>query len=708
MFGGISKNNFCWWLCCHAIMSFSFDSPEEFQSYEWDKISPLELQECFRDMLTKSRRGTLADSESSTDTEELEEEEDEEEMEEKNSTSLENEDRKHKLCQLLLLQEVWARTGTNRDAFYQSLFLLQSMKLLNLEGLNPNLAKVVNHNATTPLVSSNPSIVTPNNNKQNWYEVVEETIKKLPNNIPLMMTNESPLTNILSVLSKDSNSTNQPQIRGKLVSLLKQSRFMTDFEPEGFMGKGGFGTVLKARNKSEDLFYAIKVVRFRDFAVPSKRFQKVFREVTTLARLDHVNVVRYYSAWLELTEEYKDLLGQLVVHQMNEDEFITPSSESYESSEEDSEMLDDLLEDDMSSISIEIPYDEEDDDYDYDNNNDDGALLPSEPINQFHAVIKKNRSDFDSGGDDLEDDSDEINIFGGGSVEIGFRGRIEPKDDENSSSCPGNDDSIRNKRRLRRKDSMFVKPTLWRAESTSILPRTKLVSRSIPNVNQASAINLKTTTDLNKASFRRTSATSLKSKSRAILRRTRDKSNKTPRKKGGIINSKPITVTTTSNTLIHAKQFDYTLFIQMQLYDHNTLKQWLNNPSRVIDKKENLQIFIQIIRGLQHVHAHELLHRDLKPANIFISKDGIIKIGDFGLARDLDQPDDPNASLMHHQGSPSAKKVNKIFNEEQRSTNSSKTNSVGTPGYVAPEILQTDTYGPKVDIYSLGVILMEM
>ena len=169
-----------------------------------------------------------------------------------------------------------------------------------------------------------------------------------------------------------------------------------------------------------------------------------------------------------------------------------------------------------------------------------------------------------------------------------------------------------------------------------------------------------------------------------------------------------VTISTNSHSLIHAQQFDYTLFIQMQLYDHLTLKKWLSDPSRVIDKKENLRILTQIIAGLQHVHKHGLLHRDLKPDNIFISKDGILKIGDFGLSRNLDsispraqeEPLQPLQKTGISQLSASCR-----FNGKDRSN---PTSSVGTPGYVAPEVLSSSTYGPLVDVYSLGVILMEL
>jgi serine/threonine protein kinase len=145
----------------------------------------------------------------------------------------------------------------------------------------------------------------------------------------------------------------------------------------------------------------------------------------------------------------------------------------------------------------------------------------------------------------------------------------------------------------------------------------------------------------------------------------------------------------------------------MQLYEYDTLKQWLSNPNRVIDKKENLRIFSQMVSGLKHVHEHGLLHRDLKPANIFMSKDGIVKIGDFGLSRDLDNPTPIVASdLASIIKKPNLKICTAV--DDNLASSGNKTSSVGTPGYVAPEILNSDCYGPKVDVYSLGIMLMEL
>eukprot|EP00094_Tigriopus_californicus_P006481 TCALIF_06241-PA protein Name:"Similar to EIF2AK1 Eukaryotic translation initiation factor 2-alpha kinase 1 (Macaca fascicularis)" AED:0.16 eAED:0.19 QI:0/0/0/0.66/0.8/0.83/6/0/705 len=79
--------------------------------------------------------------------------------------------------------------------------------------------------------------------------------------------------------------------------LYHNSRYQNEFEELSFIAKGGFGVVFRARNKLDGCVYAVKkiVLRYCD----PELFAKIFREVTTLAKLNHANVVSYKTAWLE-------------------------------------------------------------------------------------------------------------------------------------------------------------------------------------------------------------------------------------------------------------------------------------------------------------------------------------------------------------------------------------------------------------------------
>ena len=82
--------------------------------------------------------------------------------------------------------------------------------------------------------------------------------------------------------------------------------------------------------------------------------------------------------------------------------------------------------------------------------------------------------------------------------------------------------------------------------------------------------------------------------------------------------------------------------------------------------------------ALKHVHYYHIIHRDLKPANLFWDHNMNLKLADFGIARVL-------------------------------SSSKSKADSqVGSPAYMAPEIITNDKYSIEVDIWSLGVILYYM
>lgn len=132
----------------------------------------------------------------------------------------------------------------------------------------------------------------------------------------------------------------------------------------------------------------------------------------------------------------------------------------------------------------------------------------------------------------------------------------------------------------------------------------------------------------------------------------------------------------------------FVMYIQMEFCENKTMRTAINNGLHE-DEKVILRSLRQMVDALEHIHSLGMIHRDLKPENIFLDSQNNVKIGDFGLAVS-NIPD----CLSHLS-----------FNDSDASHSGS---IVGTTLYIAPEVASERKYSPKVDVYSLGVILFEM
>ena len=126
---------------------------------------------------------------------------------------------------------------------------------------------------------------------------------------------------------------------------------------------------------------------------------------------------------------------------------------------------------------------------------------------------------------------------------------------------------------------------------------------------------------------------------------------------------------------------DGLLFLVMELLTGRTLAELLDE-GRGIEVDAALSLLIELTRGIEAAHSRGIVHRDLKPANVMVLDDppGFPKILDFGIARTL-----IDATQMTDTGK-----------------------LVGTPHYVAPEVIEGEVPGKESDIYALGVIGYEL
>ena len=123
----------------------------------------------------------------------------------------------------------------------------------------------------------------------------------------------------------------------------------------------------------------------------------------------------------------------------------------------------------------------------------------------------------------------------------------------------------------------------------------------------------------------------------------------------------------------------HTLNIVTEYADGGDLAEKIKSQNnKPFTEQEILDYFTQICLALKHIHEKKIIHRDLKSGNVFLMKSGLVKLGDFGIAKGF-----------------------------QNTMDKAKT-MVGTPYYLSPEIIENKPYDAKSDIWSLGVLLYEM
>jgi serine/threonine protein kinase len=126
----------------------------------------------------------------------------------------------------------------------------------------------------------------------------------------------------------------------------------------------------------------------------------------------------------------------------------------------------------------------------------------------------------------------------------------------------------------------------------------------------------------------------------------------------------------------------------MELLDGETLRDLLAAgplpPRKVIDYGR------QVAEGLAAAHSKGIVHRDLKPENLFVTRDGRVKILDFGLARQVGSPD------------------GQVSNSPTRARGTEPGAVMGTVGYMAPEQVRGGVADHRADVFALGAVLYEM
>jgi hypothetical protein len=134
--------------------------------------------------------------------------------------------------------------------------------------------------------------------------------------------------------------------------------------------------------------------------------------------------------------------------------------------------------------------------------------------------------------------------------------------------------------------------------------------------------------------------------------------------------------------------FEGSPYLVSELLEGETLRERLRHGAQSVRKAADYAV--QIAHGLAAAHDKGIVHRDLKPENLFLTKDGRIRILDFGLAKLMQSKPEPDSD------------------EATRTSATEPGVVMGTVGYMAPEQVRGEAVDHRADIFALGAVLYEM
>ena len=147
------------------------------------------------------------------------------------------------------------------------------------------------------------------------------------------------------------------------------------------------------------------------------------------------------------------------------------------------------------------------------------------------------------------------------------------------------------------------------------------------------------------------------------------------------------------------------LYIVMEFMDNGDLGELIKGHktlNKPIDEERLWNIFIQALTSLEFVHSKGIIHRDIKPANLFVSNDGTIKLGDFGVAanykNDNNNQEQKKMKMMQN--------INQMNKDKIAKLNCQGT-VVGTAPFMSPEMIKNVEYDLTTDVYSMGCTFFE-
>jgi len=442
------------------------------------------------------------------------------------------------------------------------------------------------------------------------------------------------------------------------VPLVRYSRYRSEFKEILPLGRGGFGTVFQCQNTLDSREYAIKKIKIISQSVDGKatrhfsqKLHRVLREVKCLALLDHPNIVRYYTAWLEVDDGI----------QSEDDETHTTSSMFDRKSHG---IFSSTLFSGFGSQSRAMP-------------------LSSSPKRSIHQRPTKGflRSYNPLGWNNFgslrfdESKSEASSSFGAEQNDAAMH---EQEDDLGFTWERSNDNN--------------VEPSINTEKESKLSRQLKEDTLKEDDSQPSSGIS---SVESNGSTKKRANESTIRSD-------FNEKVKSLERTNGADCEKK-----TTEGRHI--------LFIQMQLCSVQTLADFLaNHQARsgsllqssshsgyAVDIPLALRLFSQIANGVKYVHEQGLIHRDLKPQNCFIDDAGNVKVGDFGLSRESSTAGGITDYVEEEVGHDDSLALPDCSDAEN-------TAGVGTRAYASPEQMRGSNYDASTDVFSLGLLLFEL